>query len=721
MSSSVFHLSSFVFQSNVQLNPLERVVPAIILSKMKKITTPFSLPLLAFLCFQTTLFAQAPNIQDCLGAIPVCQQIYVEDQAPVGDGNIHDEIQGTCMDGEKNVTWYSFTVNQTGDFGFVLTPNDPNDDYDWALFDITNASCGDIPNDPSLVVSCNAAGNTECHGPTGATGDSNYNIQGAGCGFFPPTQAFGMSPFNALVPVQQGNTYVLAVSNWTGSPNGYSIDFGLSTGIGILDEEKPFVADILPPQDCGAESMLVTFSESIQCNSIGAINFVLNGPGGPYSLSVAADDCDIGGFADKEFVLTINPPINEPGDFALNVVSTDNQVLDVCNNSADFQTLNFVIDDPGFVNIDLGQDLSLCEGDSITLDVTTPNATYLWQDGSTSPTFTATESGIYSVTVMNDCNQDSDEIQITFSNDAPIFDLGNDTTLCEGDALTLSLALPNATFEWQDGSTNAFMEVTQAGLYSVLVSTDCGEAFDEIEVLFKDNLPQVNLGADTSLCNGETLMLDASFANATFQWQDGSTNSALEVANPGLYSVTVSNECGSAEDALEIAFKPPIEIELGKDTFLCPGETLQLKATVNQSVDFLWPDFSSKPTFLATQAGTYRVNVSNGCEQASAEIALLECTICKLYFPNVFSPNLDGINDFFQAYSNCPFEKFNMKIFNRWGVLVFESTDVNVGWDGTFHGRAADMGVYVWFLEYTVLENGQPRTELSRGDVAVLK
>jgi hypothetical protein len=121
-----------------------------------------------------------PTNQDCLGAIPVCQQIYIENQSPSGDGNYNNEINTaiSCTAGELNSIWYRFTVNQDGDFGFLITPNDPDDDYDWTLFDITNADCGDIASAPSLVVSCNAAGGVGCHGPTGADGSTTWSVQG---------------------------------------------------------------------------------------------------------------------------------------------------------------------------------------------------------------------------------------------------------------------------------------------------------------------------------------------------------------------------------------------------------------------------------------------------------------------------------------------------------------------------------------------------------------
>lgn len=147
-----------------------------------------------------SILAQAPTIQDCLGAIPVCERIYRENFVRSGDGNISQEINPeiTCGFPEEGSVWYTFKVNESGDFGFIITPNQLSDDYDWVLYNITNAKCSDIYFNPSLMVSCNAAGSDEipytCNGKTGATGATRFNAQTGGCGQFPPRD-IGYSPF----------------------------------------------------------------------------------------------------------------------------------------------------------------------------------------------------------------------------------------------------------------------------------------------------------------------------------------------------------------------------------------------------------------------------------------------------------------------------------------------------------------------------------------------
>ncbi|RMF30438.1 MAG: hypothetical protein D6765_03155 [Bacteroidetes bacterium] len=671
------------------------------------------------------LNAQTPTIQDCLGAIPICQQIYTEALAPVGDGNIHDEIQGTCMDGELNIIWYTFTVNQTGDFGFVLTPNNPDDDYDWALFDITHASCEDLPDDPSLVVSCNAAGGTGCHGPTGATGDTNFDIQGAGCFTFPPNQSFGWSPFNDLVPVVAGNTYVLAVSNWTGSPFGYTIDFGLSTGIGILDEEPPLLELVAPSDPCGGDLLLLQFNENIQCASISAANFELLGPGGPYLLTLESDLCDVGASYGKDFHLRIEPPLTQSGAYQLNLLSNGlDEVLDLCDNAAEPQALLFDLLLPPTLDVDLGPDLSLCEGETLTLDASTPGADdYSWSNGSTAPSILVNGEGTYSVTVSNVCFSDSDEIVITFGNEPPPLELGDSLLLCSGESLTLDASLSSAiAYSWNDGLATPTRTITQEGTYAVTVTTPCGETSDAVWVgVLSPPEPPPFDGSSAPICPGEEVLLDASQPQVQYLWDDGSTNPTRLITQPGTYAVTLTNPCGTLSGQAEFLGPPPLTVEWNVDTVLCPGESLLLRPLVSDpDARLLWPDLSEGPEFLAPGPGRYLLRVSNKCEALDLTLEIPECPQCSIYAPNAFSPDGDGINDRFELYTNCTPEFLHLQVFDRWGSLVFESKS-GEGWDGTVQGRKAQEGVYVWRAEILFPAGIQPPRQLLKGDVLLLR
>ena len=120
----------------------------------------------------------------------------------------------------------------------------------------------------------------------------------------------------------------------------------------------------------------------------------------------------------------------------------------------------------------------------------------------------------------------------------PDLNIGVDTTLCEGETLLLDASIPNGIYEWQDGSMNSTLEVSEAGSYSVevLVGNCTYSGSINVDVALD---PDLNIGADTTLCEGETLLLDASIPNGIYEWQDGSTNSTLEVSEAGSYSVEV--------------------------------------------------------------------------------------------------------------------------------------------------------------------------------------
>ena len=753
---------------------------------MKKLLVLF----LTIISFQLT--AQPPTVQDCLGAIPVCQQIYFEDQAFSGDGNYNSEINTSisCTAGELNSIWYTFTVDNSGDFGFVITPNNYDDDYDWALFDITNANCEDIFTDASLSVSCNASGGFGCHGPTGATGDTNWDVQGAGCNSSPPSQFAGFSTFNDLVPVIEGNTYVLMVSNWTGSQFGYTIDFGLGSGIGIIDEESPDFVDFVFPTECGDNTIEFTLNEFIQCATIETSDIVLTGPGGPYTVTISSTGCDAGGDFDKEFILTVDPPFTSPGLYNLAFqVDESTDMLDLCDNPTNAIDFDFNFDPPISLNVDLGDsEQGICDGQTLTLDATNPGATYVWQDGSMNPTFIVDQAGTYSVTVSNSCGSVSDTVEVSVVIDPPVFDLGMNLTLCEGDELMLDATSPFSTYlwsnaatdptidiqqggtytvtvtnacgsntddifidfipavvlelgddlafcegdtvvldasvsggvyEWQNGQTTPTLTVTEAGTYSVAVETECQSLSDEIFINFITDDP-LNLGPDTILCANDTLTLDVTIAGATYEWEDFTTNPIKNIIEDGFYAVTISTECKIFEDDISVIFLPEIDYNIGEDTYLCDNQIF-LDAATNGFALYRWQDGSELPFYVVDETGTYSVTVFNQCEEITQTIEVVDCEHCDVYWPNVFSPDFDGVNDKFFPMSDCPIDNYSMQIYNRWGALVFSTNDPSDGWDGTYRGQEANMGTYIWRSRFTVIENDIQRSVEASGDITILR
>ncbi|MCB0644662.1 MAG: gliding motility-associated C-terminal domain-containing protein, partial [Phaeodactylibacter sp.] len=188
----------------------------------------------------------------------------------------------------------------------------------------------------------------------------------------------------------------------------------------------------------------------------------------------------------------------------------------------------------------------------------------------------------------------------------------------------------------------------------------------------------------------------------------------------GYYSVTVTTECKIFEDDISVIYLPPIEYELGDDTYLCDNQLFLDAATTGYAL-YRWQDGSDLPFYVIDKPGTYSVSVFNQCEEVVQEIEVFECEHCDVYWPNVFSPDFDGVNDRFFPQSDCPLDNFQLQIFDRWGALVFSSKDPSDGWDGTYQGEKANMGTYIWWSRFTVIENELPRTVEASGGITVIR
>ncbi len=167
-------------------------------------------------------------------------------------------------------------------------------------------------------------------------------------------------------------------------------------------------------------------------------------------------------------------------------------------------------------------------------------------------TFVAPTNAMYLTVRCNGANNGGDWTQVDhFELQHCNIHLGNDTTLCSGATLLLDATTPGATYLWQDGSTNSTFLASGAGTYWVTVNDNGCIASDTI-VLDYATLPTVDLGHDTTLCQGQYLLLNASAPNATYLWQDGTTSSTFQVHTGGQYHVTVAHRCGTVSDTLYV-------------------------------------------------------------------------------------------------------------------------------------------------------------------------
>jgi gliding motility-associated-like protein len=368
--------------------------------------------------------------------------------------------------------------------------------------------------------------------------------------------------------------------------------------------------------------------------------------------------------------------------------------------------------------VNLGNDMAICGNGPVLLDATNPGCTYRWQDGSSNAGFSATTTGLYWVEVKNSsgCIK-RDSINITF-NSKPVFSLGTDGPICQGDTISLNATVTGATsYLWNNGATTSTIRAWQAGLYWCEVSNGC---------VFRDSLtitavkpePVVNLGPDVTVCEGIPVLLDASFPGATFNWQDGSSNPDFNVLIPGLYYVLVDLNGCRRSDSVLVSHNLKPRFTLGNDQYICAGNPVILKPVLNPAWQLSWQDGSGSPSYTITQPGTYSLTATNNCGSTLDEIKV-DKGVCSVYVPTGFTPNNDGLNDFFKVMGTENVARFVLKIYNRWGELVFQTNDKNSSWDGKWKGATQPASVFIYTLQYTDVND--PVTRFLKGTFTLIR
>ena len=363
-------------------------------------------------------------------------------------------------------------------------------------------------------------------------------------------------------------------------------------------------------------------------NACGTLSdtILISGSGEPPSLTLAADfdmcqgdtvllDAGISGVSYQwnDGAQTSQLNVTSPGQYALTVTNS-------CGADSD----TIVVNDGGPApTVSLGIDTSICSGTSLTISPGGSNVfSWLWQDGSTFPEYTATAAGEVHVTVSNSCGVDADTMQIGLLPAIPSLSLGPDTSLCPGNSLTLTIGIPGVDILWSDGTTDPAITVTDTVHLFASITNVCGVSTDTIVVSMLDEIPPLNLGPDQSLCPGELITLDPGIMGVNYLWQDGSTGSMMSVTQAETITLVITNDCGTATDTMEIyeSTQGP-QVDLGPDIVACAGETVVIETNIS-GVNYVWQDGSDDDSFTATTSGNYFVEVSNLCGSDSDTIAV---------------------------------------------------------------------------------------------------
>ena len=328
---------------------------------------------------------------------------------------------------------------------------------------------------------------------------------------------------------------------------------------------------------------------------------------------------------------------NQTGNFDVTLYSYLNIIIDTSITSIYINPLP---------DVNLGIDTAICEGDTLSLDITLQDASYLWYDNSTNPTYNLFSAGDYSV-IVTDSNGciNSDTIYVVL-NPLPYINLGDDIEICESDdVLILDVYLEDASYLWNDNSTISSFNIDATGVYSVILTDSNGCINSDTINVIINPLPTSDFTFDpqpANLNNPNILFTNISLINTSYQWNFGD------------------------------------------------GTIIENLNNINHTYQF---------------SGEYDVSLISlnefGCVDTVIYQIIIDPGGFDLFIPKAFTPNNDEHNELFVIKGRYIID-FNIKIFNRWGKKIFESDNIEKYWDGRFEGKLVQQEKYTYLV--TVLD-----------------
>lgn len=309
---------------------------------------------------------------------------------------------------------------------------------------------------------------------------------------------------------------------------------------------------------------------------------------------------------------------------------------------------------------------------------------------------------------------DSITVAVTFS--PTEIDLGPDVTTCRDTLLNLNAPTGFESYKWQDGSTAPTFIVNNAGTYTVEAQNLCGNKFKDSFSLVKTiPAPFQASPLNAVACKGDSVQFNAQ-GGMLYAWQPATEFDNAGLASPKAainasqnFSVQIFDPfCGrDTLIVIPVTAKQRADVSIQKmNDVNCQLDSTQLIAS--GGIQYTWtPNLfitrsaNNQITVKPPQTITYYVEGkdASGCVgQDSVTVYFNKEGEQKLYVPNAFTPNNDGLNDVFRPVFTGPATKFDFKIFNRWGQLIFQTHTPNEGWNGMYRGTAQPKDVYVYYI-----------------------
>jgi gliding motility-associated-like protein len=353
--------------------------------------------------------------------------------------------------------------------------------------------------------------------------------------------------------------------------------------------------------------------------------------------------------------------------------------------------------------------------------------------------------GTYIYVINNGCGIDSATLQITIDN-AISAGFNGSLNICTNDAaIDLFNSLngsPDIGGTWSptlNSGTGIFNPTLDSeGIFTYTITgcnTSSASVLVEVNALLNPgNNNELIFCSNSDTTFNLSIALGNNFVSGGI-WTPAlnSGNNTYSLANDGegLFTYTVTNSCGSANATIDVSIQNATEVNAGEDnsiTVEASDSPFDLFTVLGGTPDIngVWtPNLQSGTGVFnpsIDQSGVYTYTVSNLCSSDFANVTVLVdeedfCLFSSLFVPNAFTPNGDGLNDELLVYYVGTYDSFDFRIYNRWGGLVFETDNIEIGWDGIFEGKLQSTDVFGYVLNLKC----DDQIEQRKGNITILR
>ncbi len=601
--------------------------------------------------------------------------------------------------------YYRFKCYASGTFGFLIKPIGANKNLDWSLYDITNKFPETVISNTQNII----AGNWSPE--LGQTGTIDR-----GTPFFVCKKYGGYYQYSEMPNFIVGHEYLLLIAN----PTQNTEDFTLTISGGTADITDPIKPHIVSAKaECDGKEITIKLNKKIDCKS-------LTSTGSEFSISstttsivsATAYECSSPFVYEKlfyELKITLSAPLVN-GSYTITTKngSDGNTLLDVCGNAVPVNetvAFDFLVPKPILA-------------DSVGKPDCTPDSVRLYFPKKISCASISTNGSDFSITgpqavtvkaASGNCiNGKTDYVIVKFNQ--PITTKGNyQLTLKVGD----------------DGS---------------VIVDECGEESPPQTINFSvADTVNADINYITKFgCQKDTLIFSHNGANDINKWNWVFNNNIFvatqthsiifPAASNNTVKLTVDNGTCKDSDSISIILDNEVKADFSMVNITCPEDALAVinnttgvadiwrwnydvagRSNVKDPPPFLFPTINKEAYYTVKLVATS--STLNCSDSIRKKLTVLDH--CLIAVPTAFTPNNDGRNDFFRPHNALKADKYEFKVYNRWGQIVFQTNNWQDKWDGKINGNLQVSGVFVWMLSYI---NRDTKMEVfEKGTVTVIR